>query len=243
LDEIGELPLATQVKLLRVIEDRTVQRIGSLKPRRIDVRFIAATNRDLEAEIERGAFRQDLYFRLNGATLVIPPLRERLSEVPTLVQAFLRQAATQLGRATPPSMSAEALAALQAYSWPGNIRELRNVIERAVLLGGAGPIVPKHLPLEKMRVTFSTALAPLREAPVPPRPRPAQDLTEATPPPTVLRRGQALAPDEERARIEEALQACGGNQTRAAQMLGIARRTLINRLEEFGLTRPRKPPR
>jgi DNA-binding NtrC family response regulator/pSer/pThr/pTyr-binding forkhead associated (FHA) protein len=261
LDEVGELPLSTQVKLLRVIEERTVQRVGGLRPRRIDVRFIAATNRDLEAEIVRGVFRQDLFFRLNGATLVIPPLRERKSEVPELARAFLRQAAAQLGRATPPAISPEALAALGAYSWPGNIRELRNVIERAALICADGQILPRHLPLEKMRVTFATtAPVEVEAAPRAPRAfarpptpteiarpaapeRPRRAETEVTPVPTVLRRGPQLTPDEERARIEEALAACGGNQTRAAQMLGIARRTLINRLEEFGLTRPRKPTR
>jgi transcriptional regulator with PAS, ATPase and Fis domain len=238
LDEVGELPLSTQVKLLRVIEDRTVLRVGGLKPRRIDVRFIAATNRELDAEVARGAFRQDLFFRLNGATLVIPPLRERLGEVPELVESFRRQAASQLGHATVPGISAEALATLQQYSWPGNIRELRNVIERAVLLCGAGPILPSHLPLEKMRVTFSM-VSPAALPPPAPRPSAPPDPSEV-PTPALLRRGAQLTPEAERAQIEEALLACGGNQTRAAQRLGIGRRTLINRLEEFGLVRPRK---
>jgi two-component system response regulator AtoC len=235
LDEVGELPPATQVKLLRVIEERVVLRVGGLKPRPLDVRFIAATNRDPEAEIARGTFRQDLYFRLNGATLVIPPLRERPGEIPGLVRAFLDPAARQLGLAQPPEVSPDTMDALLRYSWPGNIRELRNMIERAVLLSGDGAIEPRHLPLEKMRVTFSTsALAAL---PMPPRevkqtPRPV-----ATP--AILRRGPRMTPDEERTQIESALAACGGNQTRAAQMLGIGRRTLINRVKEFGLARPR----
>jgi len=237
LDEVGELPLSIQVKLLRVIEERVVLRVGGLRPRPLDVRFVAATNRDLEAEIERGTFRQDLFFRLNGATLVIPPLRERPGEIPNLARAFLSHAARQAGLTSDPELSSEALDRLMRYSWPGNIRELRNTIERAVLLCGAAPILPRHLPLEKMRVTFSTAtsMAPL-PAKRPPEPAPARRV--ATNPP-MLRRGPRMSRDEERAQIEAALAACGGNQTRAAQLLGIGRSTLINRVKEFGLTRPR----
>jgi two-component system response regulator AtoC len=235
LDEVGELPLAIQVKLLRVIEERVVLRVGGLKPRPLDVRFVAATHRDLEAEIARGTFRQDLYFRLNGATLVIPPLRERSGEIPALAQAFLAQAARQAGLAHVPKLGSETLDCLASYSWPGNIRELRNMIERAVLLCGDGDIQPRHLPLEKMRVTISTSAAPMAALI---RPR---DLAEHQPltNPAVLRRGPKLSVEDERAEIEAALQACGGNQTRAAKMLGIGRRTLINRVKEFGLARPR----
>jgi two-component system, NtrC family, response regulator AtoC len=250
LDEVGELPVSTQVKLLRVIEERMVLRVGGLKPRPLDVRFIAATNRDLEAEIGRGSFRQDLYFRLNGATLVIPPLRERPAEIPGLARVFLEGAARQAGLAEPPKLGDDALDALMRYGWPGNIRELRNMIERAALLCGEGTIMARHLPLEKMRVTFATAALarPLppqhslaRDEPVTevhdrdPTPRPM--LSTASSP--VLRRGPKISPEEERAQIVAALEACGGNQTRAAKMLGIGRRTLINRVKEFGLARPR----
>ena len=248
LDEVGELPPSMQVKLLRVIEERMVLRVGGLKPRPLDVRFIAATNRDLEADIGRGTFRQDLYFRLNGATLVIPPLRDRLGEIPGLARAFLENAARQAGLADVPELSEEALQALLRYSWPGNIRELRNMIERALLLSGNGPIYTRHLPTEKMRVTFA---APSHARP-PSAPlhvsaaqvaakaedtamRPLQPVRSNP----VLRRGPKLSLEEERAQIEAALQACGGNQTRAAKMLGIGRRTLINRIHEFGLARPR----
>ncbi|HEY5934177.1 MAG TPA: helix-turn-helix domain-containing protein, partial [Kofleriaceae bacterium] len=217
------------------------------KPRPLDVRFIAATNRDLEVEVTRGTFRQDLYFRLNGATLVIPPLRERPTEIPGLARAFLEYGAQQASLDRVPELAPEALEALMHYSWPGNIRELRNTIERAVLLCGGGTIQPRHLPLEKMRVTFATSLQPA--SPVVPIATPIT--TPATsPPPTrersrpkvdvpLLRRGPRLSVEEERAQIENALLACGGNQTRAAQMLGIGRRTLINRVKEFGLARPR----
>ena len=253
LDEVGELPQSIQVKLLRVIEERMVLRVGGLKPRPLDVRFIAATNRDLETEIARGTFRQDLFFRLNGATLVIPPLRERPTEIPALAKAFLIQAARQVNLDTPPELSADALDNLLRYSWPGNIRELRNMIERAVLLCGNEPIQPKHLPLEKMRGNFATtAIAPLPAAREPLRdsPRPVaetgpREVVPTLPPLTTMtgdapkRRGLRLTIEEERAQIEAALQACGGNQTRAAKMLGIGRRTLINRVKEFGLARPR----
>jgi DNA-binding NtrC family response regulator/pSer/pThr/pTyr-binding forkhead associated (FHA) protein len=239
LDEVGDLPLALQAKLLRVIEEHLVLRVGGLKPRPIDVRFIAATNRDLEAEVARGSFRQDLFFRLNGATLVIPPLRERLAEIPVLARMFLEQAAKLAGLSSRPSLSQEAVEVLVRYGWPGNIRELRNVIERAVLLCGPGTIQPRHLPLEKL-TSYTPAVAP----PPLPTAQPSTAVTQPLPPPAraatspmILRRGARLSTDEERRQIEAALAACGGNQTRAAAMLGIARRTLVNRLREFGLTR------
>jgi len=244
LDEVGELPLSTQVKLLRVIEDRVVTRVGGLKGRPLDIRFVAATNRDLEAEIARGTFRQDLFYRLNGATLVIPPLRERASEITVLARAFLTSASRQANLEREPELSDAALDALVRYSWPGNIRELRNMIERAVLLSGSGTILPQHLSLEKMRVTFNTT--PLAPAPVREEPPKLVSRAPTIPPttagvaPTVLRRGPHMTSEQERAQIEAALLACGGNQTRAAELLGIGRRTLINRLKEFGLARPRK---
>jgi DNA-binding NtrC family response regulator len=138
LDEIGELPAATQVKLLRVLEQREILPVGGLKPVPIDVRFLAATNRDLEQEVRRGSFRQDLYFRMAGITLRVPPLRHRADEIPKLAAAFLGRACQEMKRA-PSVLSAEALRLLCGYSWPGNIRELRNVIERAVLRAPATP--------------------------------------------------------------------------------------------------------
>ncbi|KYF75892.1 Fis family transcriptional regulator, partial [Sorangium cellulosum] len=132
LDEIGELPLSIQAKLLRVIEERKVMRVGGLTPTKIDVRFISATHRNLEAEVSRGAFRQDLYFRLNGVTLTIPPLRERPGEVAALAQLFAERTAKELfpseASAGTVPISPAALVGLQRHSWPGNIRELRNVI-------------------------------------------------------------------------------------------------------------------
>ena len=259
LDEIGELPHSIQVKLLRVIEERMVLRVGGLKPRHIDVRFVAATHRDLENEIMRGSFRQDLFFRLNGATLVIPPLRERPSEIPDLARAFITQTSRQMGLTAPPPLSAEALDVLRNYSWPGNIRELRNVVERAVLLCERGAIQPAHLPLEKMRATISVPPPQMQATqqmrPVPqPQPQPMQRPSDGAPrapwgedATRQIVIGPRGTPEpwrdedaEERDRIMQALQACGGNQTTAARMLGIARRTLINKLELHGISGPRK---
>jgi transcriptional regulator with PAS, ATPase and Fis domain len=219
LDEIGELPASTQVKLLRVIETRRVLPVGALAARPIDVRFLAATHRDLEAEIVRGAFRQDLYFRLNGVALAIPPLRQRVAEIAPLARAFLRQAAER-GDRLPPALSDKALALLEAYAWPGNIRELRNVIERAALLCTGPSIEVDHLPVETMR----TRRAPVEPAPVTPA-VPADDDFDV---------------DPERRKIREALAVTGGNQTEAAKLVGVSRRTLINRMISFDLPRPRK---
>jgi len=207
LDEVGELPLSIQAKLLRIIEERKVLRLGSLTPRAIDVRFVSATNRDLDAEIERGAFRRDLYFRINGISLSIPPLRDRPRELEELARRFAEMAAKRRGRQAP-RLAADALAALRAHAWPGNIRELRNVVERAVLLCD-DELTAQHLGLLS-----------------PPREPPAKLRTEV----------DAF----EKQRIVDALEQCGGNQTRAAKLLGISRRTLTNRLNEYGLPRPIK---
>jgi DNA-binding NtrC family response regulator len=223
LDEIGELPLSLQPKLLRVLEDRKVTRLGSVQPRSVDVRFIAATNRDLETEVQRGRFRADLYYRLSGVSLVIPPLRERSDEIPALARAFLRRAFADLGESGEPELSSDALELLTRYPWPGNVRELRNVMERAALLGGEGPILAEHLPLEKMRATLA--------------PPPARSTDEES---TDLRSG---VHEYERARIVAALEQCSGNQTRAAKLLGISRMTLSARMDAFGLPRPRKDKR
>ena len=152
LDEIGELPLPLQAKLLRVIETREVMRVGAVKARTIDVRFLAATNRVLEDEVARGAFRQDLYYRLNGISLLIPPLRARVDEIEPLAQAFVENAAKMSDR-PPLKLSPAAMKLLLSYAWPGNIRELRNTIERALLLSTGDSITPEDLPLEKMRGT------------------------------------------------------------------------------------------
>ncbi len=134
LDEVGELPASVQVKLLRVLEDRTVTPVGATRPRPIDVRIVSATHRDLEREIREGRFRMDLWFRLNGIALVIPPLRARVAEVPALASLFLSEAAARSKLSETPSLSRDALDTLRRWHWPGNLRELRNVMERAALL-------------------------------------------------------------------------------------------------------------
>jgi two-component system response regulator AtoC len=144
LDEIGEMPLSTQAKILRVLETGEVLPIGSVKARKVDVRFVAATNRDLARAISEGNFRADLYFRLNGVSFLIPPLRKRRAEVGPLAIFFARRAATRLGR-IPPSVSEATVRALETYEWPGNVRELRNVVERAVVLCTDTELRPEHL--------------------------------------------------------------------------------------------------
>jgi two-component system response regulator AtoC len=258
LDEIGDLPMTMQVKLLRVLEERQVWRVGGVKPRPIDVRFVAATNRDLEQAVTERKFRQDLYFRLAGVTLHIPPLRERTEEIEPLAREFTRQ----LSRGRPPVITPEVMQLMLGYSWPGNIRELRNAIERAVLLAGDSPMMPEHFPVEKMTATVST---PISDAPLPRKSRvptgevkPVSPQHDTLPPPasmeTLTGDGPAIAvsagerlkrqvQEVERQHIIDALTRCGGNQTRAARELGISRRTLISRLEAYNIPRPLKDRR
>ena len=246
LDEVGDLPPSIQVKLLRVLEERKVRRVGGLKALSIDVRFVAATNKDLEADVARGSFRQDLFFRLNGFAFVVPPLRERVAEIPGLAALFLADASKRFGRLPAPSLSQEVLALLAEYPWPGNIRELRNLVERAVLLCEEGPITPEHLPVRKMSSHFARRVAPVSGQPA------ARSLAAAPAPEPVESaaprglRGPAQLREElqayERQRILDALSACAGNQTEAARILAISRRTLVKRLSEFQIPRPRKRP-
>ncbi len=232
LDEIGELPLPVQIKLLRVLEDRKVMRLGGRAARTLDVRFVAATNRDLEAEIVRGTFRQDLYFRINGATFMIPPLRERVVEIAPLAERFLAAAGRAMQRAQPLRLSSEALGYLERHAWPGNVRELRNVIERAAVLADGDVIEPADLPAH----LTGAARAPLATSRPP--------TVEAAPP---LRAAVGAEParspsphPDPRQQILDALEQCAGNQTRAAKLLGISLRTLVNRLSAYDIPRPRR---
>lgn len=218
LDEVGELPLSTQVKLLRVLEDRELVRVGGRTPRRVDVRFVSATNRDVEQSINDGDFRQDLFYRLNGITLDVPALRDRPADIVALAEHFVSHGAHHPSRRA--VLSAEVREKLLRYPWPGNIRELRNVIERALLLCGGGEIAPEHLPIS-IQARPSLAEAPYVDPRAP-----------------LLQRLESM----ERDRIVTALERCGGNQTQAAQLLGMSRRTLINRVNTMGLPRPRKRP-
>jgi two-component system response regulator AtoC len=216
LDEVGELPLSVQVKLLRVLEERAVRRVGGLKAKPFDIRFIAATNRDLAQAIVDSGFRSDLFYRLNGISLVIPPLRQRLSEIEGLAQKFAEDASKRAGQAKAPRFTDEALAWLKSYPWPGNIRELQNTIERAVLLC-TGDVIG----LEQLPTNAEPGTSPAGGSGGYAQLTPGDD-------------------DPERQRIIDALEQCAGNQTRAAKMLGISRNTLLARLDQYGLARPRK---
>jgi transcriptional regulator with PAS, ATPase and Fis domain len=227
LDEIGEMSLPLQAKFLRVLEQKMVTRVGGLRPRPIDVRIVAATNRDLQAETVAGRFRRDLYFRLNGVSIVVPPLRDRREEIEPLARRFVTRFAEDAGR-SPPSISEGVLALLRAYHWPGNVRELRNVAERAVMLCDGDVIELDHLPVDRMTAEPEGGAGVTSPAPQPV----AFDSADA------LRTAHLLA--GERARIVEALRSCHGNQTRAAEVLGMSRRTLVSRLTEYDLPRPRK---
>ena len=226
LNDIPELPPTLQLKLLRVLEDGAVRRIGSGTPRPIDVRFVASSSKDLDAEIQAGRFRQDLYFRLAGASFTIPPLRVRKDEVLPLAEQFVASAAGPLGRQF--LLSDDAKAWLTTHDWPGNIRELRNACERAVLLAPGAVIEREHLSIEE------------------PKRAPGRYRSPTTPPPGTMTSSdmpsqvRATVAELEKQRILEALDKCAGNQTRAAELLGISRRTLINRLDEYGIARPRK---
>ena len=204
LDEVGEMPLALQAKMLRALESQQVLRVGGLSPRAIDVRFVAATNRDLEEQVRLGRFREDLYFRLNGALVLVPPLRERVSEIEPLAAEFIRATCEDLGRRPAPKLRPEALLMLQSYAWPGNVRELRNFVERAVLVAPGPELLPEHFPVQRMASTL-----PLHR--IGPEPAPAS--------------GEGA--DKERERILGVLAECGGNQSRAAKALSISRTTLV----------------
>jgi len=230
LDEAANLSPDTQKKLLRVLEQREVMRVGANRPRPIDVRFVAATNRDLEVESSAGRFREDLFFRLNGLTLTIPPLRQRPLEIEPLARMFLAAACRGVERATPPALSSAALDALRGHSWPGNVRELRNAIERACALCLGDAILPEHLPPSLLAAARRAAAASVGAPPG----RPAD---------VASRSGGDLGGElraVEKARITDALERHAGNQSQAARELGISRGTLIARMEEFGLPRPRK---
>jgi two-component system response regulator AtoC len=239
LDEIGELPLSTQVKLLHVLETSEVTRVGATRSQRIDVRFVAATNRELAREVQLGRFRKDLYFRINAVCLKIAPLRSRRADIRPLVQHFLTRFCAAVGIAEP-ELTPEVLQHLEQYGWPGNVRELKNAVERAPILCNGGQLLPQHFTLESELLSdsspsdsearFSDDEAPTRVGPIERGPVVRSEPSLKLPP-------SAGLPYEH---IEAALRNCGGNQTRAASLLGISRRTLVNRLNQYNLPRPRK---
>jgi transcriptional regulator with GAF, ATPase, and Fis domain len=217
MDEVGELPLDTQVKLLRVLQEREFERVGAARPQSVDVRLVAATNRNLDDEVAEGRFRADLFFRLNVFPIRIPPLRERPSDIPLLVQHFLRQFQRKLAKPLR-RMSPSSMARLQTYSWPGNIRELQNVVERACVLAD-GPVV---------EITEAIQLSD-RGAP-----SPAADSAGAIEGPIVH------LDENERNHIRRALAAAKGKvhgAGGAAELLGINANTLRSRMRKLGIGR------
>jgi transcriptional regulator with PAS, ATPase and Fis domain len=219
LDEIGEMSPTVQAKFLRVLEEREFQRLGGTRTLRADVRVIAATNRDLTAAIDHGAFREDLFYRLNVFEIHVPPLRERTEDILPLAEAFLEDLGATMDRPAA-GISRDAREWLLAYPWPGNVRELRNAIERAILLCDGGLITRAHLPTAGPR-TGSGAAASSRVAPPD---------TAAARPPETMDLGQA-----ERGFLEKALGQAKGNKSKAARLLGITRSQLYTRLERHGL--------
>ncbi len=212
LDEIGEIDAALQVKILRVLEERQFERVGGSETIRVDVRLVAATNRDLRQLVTEGKFREDLFYRLYVVNLTLPPLRDRDGDIVRLAQHYLKSIAAENGKPVP-AIAPEAMDLLAAYRWPGNVRELRNVIERMVVLGTGGKLTVRDLPAAVRGAGGGeTAFA--------------------------SRAGRVLR-DAERQLIEEALRRHKDNRTKAAQDLGISRRTLHRKLNEFGLRDPR----
>jgi two-component system, NtrC family, response regulator AtoC len=211
LDEVGELPLSVQTKLLKVLEQKTLRRLGGVKETKIDVRVVAATNRDLKQEVQEGRFRADLYYRLNVASIVLPPLRSRPEDIRGLAQFFFGDLCQVFSKKLKP-LSTEVLEVLVSYSWPGNVRELKNVLERAVLYAKGAALTVKDLPQEVLEPPAPVSI------------------------PGALSSGKALSRDEaEKENIEKALKAFKGNRTRVAEYLGVSRTTLLTKIKKYNL--------
>ncbi len=209
LDEISETSPEFQVKLLRVLQDQTFERVGGVAPIKVDVRVLAATNRDLRARIAEGKFREDLFYRLNVVTLELPPLRDRREDIPLLVDAFKREFA-QADNRPEIEIAPKAMQLLQDFNWPGNVRQLRNVIEGLVVMNNGREVAPRDLPPEIAR---------------------AQPVKGAV----HLRLGMSMA-DAERELIKATLAEQDGNRAQTARILGIGRKTLYRKMEEYGLS-------
>ncbi len=223
LDEIGETPLAIQVKLLRVIQDKTFKPVGGIEDVSVDVRVLAASNRDLEAAVKDGIFREDLFYRLNVIQIKVPPLRDRIEDVPVLIRHFMQLYAREVGKNIS-DISPEAERLLVAYDWPGNVRELENAIERAVSLAQTDTITPGNLP-EKIRT------APAVCAGLPAIPFPDAGINM-----------ESILGDLEKGLIEEAMRRAGGVKKKAAELLGVSFRSFRYRLEKLGLETDKDGP-
>jgi two-component system, NtrC family, nitrogen regulation response regulator GlnG len=229
LDEIGDMPVELQTKLLRALQERTIERVGGHESIRVDVRVIAATNRELEAAMREGTFREDLYYRLNVVTLNLPPLRERRRDVPLLVEHFLAKHAEGLGDR---GVAPDALDRLVGYDWPGNVRELENVVQRAMVLAQNGVILPEHLPIGPVSAAASVAVDATLEDIIE---RKLLDCVRG-----LRERANANLYDliiglVEKPLLRAVLRETSGNQVRAAQILGINRNTLRKKLTEHGV--------
>jgi two-component system response regulator PilR (NtrC family) len=231
LDEIGELSMGLQVKLLRALQERRIKPVGAAEELEVDVRIVAATNRDLEAEVARGAFRSDLYYRLNVIELRLPPLRQRHEDVPLLVEHFIRKFATDQGSPVR-GIEPAAMKALEAYDFPGNVRELENIIERAVALAGGAVLTLDDLPSLRARAAPGVAAA---AAPGGGGNGGGIDFPDDG---VDLDR---LVYDFERAIVGKALERAGGVRKKAARLLGISFRSLRYRLDKLGFERPEGP--
>jgi two-component system, NtrC family, nitrogen regulation response regulator GlnG len=229
LDEIGDMPVELQTKLLRALQERTIERLGGQDPIRIDVRVLAATNRDLEALMKDGRFREDLYYRLNVVTVSLPSLRERRRDIPLLVEHFLAKYAAELGER---GVAPEALDRLVGYDWPGNVRELENVIQRAMVMATGGVILPEHLPIGPVSAAASaTADAPLEEIVE----RKLMECVRGLREHASANLYDLMIGLVEKPLLRAVLRETGGNQVRAAQILGINRNTLRKKLVEHGI--------
>ncbi len=229
LDEIGDMPVDLQTKLLRALQERTMERVGGQESITIDVRVLAATNRDLEALMKEGRFREDLYYRLNVVTVQLPPLRERRRDIPMLVEHFLAKHVEELGER---GVAPEALDRLVGYEWPGNVRELENIIQRAMVMATAGVILPEHLPIGPVSAAASVAVDATLEEII------ERKLMECVR--GLRERSSANLYDlvvglVEKPLLRAVLRETGGNQVRAAQILGINRNTLRKKLTEHGI--------
>jgi two-component system response regulator AtoC len=221
LDEIGEMPMPLQVKLLRVLQDRTIRRLGGLADIPVKARIISATNKDLEALITEGRFREDLYYRLNVFRISLPPLRDRREDIPLLAEHFL---AKHSGRATP-ALSPEAVEKLMGYSFPGNVRELENILERALIYCEDSLIRAGDIDLHEGRGADGGYVAANKHKSVEqPIPAHGQSSGETA----------SLSAIEKQA-IIGALARCNGNRTRAAELLGVSRKTILNKIKQYGL--------
>ncbi|MDR2181796.1 MAG: sigma-54 dependent transcriptional regulator [Treponema sp.] len=222
LDEIGEMSLPLQVKLLRVLQERKIRRLGGITDIPVNARIISATNRNVEALVRKGTFREDLYYRLNVFRISLPPLRERAEDIPPLAEFLLDRLCSRMGRAVP-VLEKAALEKLRAYTFPGNVRELENILERALIFCENGRIAEKDIDIHEA-LTERTPAASESGAAKTPSSEPAG-------------KGESLAEIEKRT-IMAALERCGGNRTRAAAELGITRKTILNKLKNYGILPP-----